>query len=352
MHNVDVVGDGRCDSPGYSAKYGTYSLMDSTTNQIICFFVADVANAGNSAAMEKYGLIKTLDFLEETDVNVACLTTDRHISIRKYMREDRSIILHQFDIWHVSKSVKKKLTKAAKKKGCNELSGWIKSIINHFWWSCCTCNGNTQLLKEKWISLVYHVHGIHEWDCGELYKECEHEEYSLAKQILKKWLENDGPAYNALKNIVLDKQLLKDLPQLRFFKHTGQLEVYHALLNKYCGKRFAYSYAGMVARTQLAVLDHHSGVTREQARTKDGNLRFKVAFTKVTGNWVAKKVMVTKDKNYQRELMDETIKIARKEKQPKHFLLPEVPANIATFENPGKDVVISRTTSRFKERKK
>ena len=49
--------------------------------------------------------------------------------------------------------------------------------------------------------------------------------------------------------------------------------------------------------------------------------------------------MVTKDKNYQRELMDETIKIARKEKQPKHFLLPEVPANIATFENPGKDVV-------------
>ena len=88
--------------------------------------------------------------------------------------------------------------------------------------ACCTCNGNAQLLKEKWISLVYHVY---EWDGCELYKECEHEEYSLAKQIRKKWLENDGPADNALKNIVLDKQLLKDLPQLRFFKHTGQLEV-------------------------------------------------------------------------------------------------------------------------------
>ena len=72
----------------------------------------------------------------------------------------------------------------------------------------------------------------------------------------------------------------------------------------------------------------------------------------VTGNWVAKKVMVTKDKNYQRALMNETIQIAKKEKQPKYFLLPEVPANIATVENPGKDVVISRTTSRFMERKK
>ena len=108
MSNVEVVGDGRCDSPGHSAKYGTYSLMDSTTNQLICFIVVHVANAGNSVAMEKYGLIKILDSLEETGVNVACLTTDRHISIRKYMREDRSKILHQFDIWHVSKSVKKR----------------------------------------------------------------------------------------------------------------------------------------------------------------------------------------------------------------------------------------------------
>ena len=30
-----VGGDGRCDSPGHSAKYGTYSLMDAEKNKIL-----------------------------------------------------------------------------------------------------------------------------------------------------------------------------------------------------------------------------------------------------------------------------------------------------------------------------
>ena len=30
-----LAGDGRCDSPGFSAKYCTYSLMDTDTNLIV-----------------------------------------------------------------------------------------------------------------------------------------------------------------------------------------------------------------------------------------------------------------------------------------------------------------------------
>ena len=30
-----VGGDGRCDNPGHSAKYGTYSLMDAEQNKIL-----------------------------------------------------------------------------------------------------------------------------------------------------------------------------------------------------------------------------------------------------------------------------------------------------------------------------
>ena len=33
--NLILAGDGRCDSPGFSAKYCTYSLLDTATNLII-----------------------------------------------------------------------------------------------------------------------------------------------------------------------------------------------------------------------------------------------------------------------------------------------------------------------------
>ena len=58
----ELVGDSRCDSPGYSAKYGTYAPMDSLTDKVMAFFIAHVRNAG-SANMEKMGLIETLNFL-------------------------------------------------------------------------------------------------------------------------------------------------------------------------------------------------------------------------------------------------------------------------------------------------
>ena len=35
--SVYVCGDGRCDTPGLLAKYGTYTLMDEKTNLIIEF---------------------------------------------------------------------------------------------------------------------------------------------------------------------------------------------------------------------------------------------------------------------------------------------------------------------------
>ena len=50
--SVDVCGDGRCDSPGHSAKYGTYTLMNEKTNLIIEFSVVQVTEEPSSNAME------------------------------------------------------------------------------------------------------------------------------------------------------------------------------------------------------------------------------------------------------------------------------------------------------------
>ena len=37
-----VGGDGRADSPGYSAKYGTYSLLELSCNKIVDFQLVQV----------------------------------------------------------------------------------------------------------------------------------------------------------------------------------------------------------------------------------------------------------------------------------------------------------------------
>ena len=49
---VNLCGDGRSDSPGHNAKYGTYSLMDEATGNIIDFSLVEVFEVSSSNAME------------------------------------------------------------------------------------------------------------------------------------------------------------------------------------------------------------------------------------------------------------------------------------------------------------
>lgn len=54
--------------------------------------------------MEKKGLLRSLAFTRDKGLTVRSLTTDRHRSIAKHLREKEPAILHFFDVWHVSKS--------------------------------------------------------------------------------------------------------------------------------------------------------------------------------------------------------------------------------------------------------
>ena len=125
--SIDILGDGRCDSPGYNAKYGTYTIMDRITGKILDMHVSHVGLAGTSARMELDGLKHLLQRLYDAFINVASLTTDRHKQVRAFLRKFRKDIRHQFDVWHFGKNIKKKLTKAAKKKCCEELGPLDKS---------------------------------------------------------------------------------------------------------------------------------------------------------------------------------------------------------------------------------
>ena len=58
--------------------------------------------------MEKEGLCRVLNSLQQKGFTIAELITDRHRQINKWLRETHPNITHYFDIWHVAKGKKTK----------------------------------------------------------------------------------------------------------------------------------------------------------------------------------------------------------------------------------------------------
>ena len=83
---------------------------------------------------------------------------------------------------------------------------------------CGNCDGNVQLLREKWKSLLDHVANKHKWSGNTLFHQCCHRciSSSEAKQIC--WLKPGSQAHIALEEVVLNKKLLKDLAKLTSVK--------------------------------------------------------------------------------------------------------------------------------------
>ena len=228
--------------------------------------------------MEKDGLLKLLDLFGSFPLTIKSIITDRHTQIKSYFKNNWKDIRHQVDVWHVGKKYFKKVGKVWGKKECYELNGWIKSIVNHLWWCFVSCNVSVKELKEKWISILYHVRNKHRWEESEIYK-CVHEKLPTEVLRLKKWLKEGTPAYIALEKVITAKNLLCDLKYFVDFNHTGQLKVYHSLYLKYCPKQLHFSYPGMVARSQLAVMDFNSGVHLTQATMKNNEPCYKIKST-------------------------------------------------------------------------
>lgn len=110
--------------------------------EIVHFELVEVSEASSSVAMEAMGFKRGLNYLLHMGVDVGVITTDRSPSICKIMREDYSNIHHEFDPWHVHKSVMKKLVAASNKKDNQDLRPWLKSVSNHLYWPCSSANGD------------------------------------------------------------------------------------------------------------------------------------------------------------------------------------------------------------------
>lgn len=173
---VQLAGDGRCDSPGFCAKYCTYTFMDTLTGKVVDFELKQVTQTGTSQSMEKAGFQETLDRLLDCGVPVTDVSTDRHSGIKKIMRDKYKSegIDHQFDPFHVANWIRKQLQAKSKYKKYSALAPWTKAIVSHLWWSARTCEEDPNMLEERWASVLHHITNEHEWEGNKLFHRCAH----------------------------------------------------------------------------------------------------------------------------------------------------------------------------------
>ena len=107
---VNLIGDGRCDSPGHNAKYCTYTMM-TDEGKVAAINVVQVTEVTSSNAMEKEGFERCIQDLASEEVTIMRIATDRHTSISSSMKKDHGEIDHQYDVWYLSKWIIKKTFK-------------------------------------------------------------------------------------------------------------------------------------------------------------------------------------------------------------------------------------------------
>ncbi|XP_077345647.1 uncharacterized protein LOC143989399 [Lithobates pipiens] len=351
-----LVGDGQCDSPGFSAKYCTYTFMEQRSKKIVDMEVVQVTQSTSSVAMEKFGFQKCLDRIREANLEVHIIGTDRHTGIRKLLKSpEYERIIHQFDIWHYVKNIKRKLLQISKKKAYRPLTPWIPSIVTHFYWCSRNCKGDEHEFKIRWESIMHHVINEHSWKIGETEYKCKHDDLSIDDQHVE-WLVKGSQAYDALSRIVLDAQIIKDIPHLIHFCKTGPLETFHSMMLKYRPKRIHYRYDSMEARTKIAVLCHNHNVTRKPAiiekRLETGETvqmaRKNLEFPHGRKKWIVRTVYEKMSSHHVIPILSDMISLTEgtvfSTWRSKNKLMPQ---NIAAEERPPKSTAVELQRTRF-----
>ncbi|XP_062591608.1 uncharacterized protein LOC134253115 isoform X1 [Saccostrea cucullata] len=301
-HAVKLGGDARCCSPGHTAKFGSYSVMDLSTSKVLDIQLVQSNEVPNSYHMELEGLKRCLRKLHQEEIPISHLVTDRHSQVKAYMKRDQPQIVHMFDVWHVAKGVYKKLEALSKKKNCELVGAWAHSISNHIYWCAASSDGNGELILEKWISILNHVTDVHEGH-GELYPRCLHGPVDD-----RQWIRRGSKAFLELETVVRGRMLLTDIKQLSNVGQTSCLEAYHKVVCFFAPKAVHFFYIQMQARIYLAALHFNENVSRPQSRTREGEKQYSVSYPKGRhGEGVAKEVKVDQTFNYISDLMDAVV---------------------------------------------
>jgi hypothetical protein len=314
---VKISGDGQFDSPGFSARFCFYTIIDTSTNAIIDFYVAEKTMTEYSARMEPFAAKKLLSRLFQENIDVKVLTTDRSGSLKSLMKEvnaarkERGLapIKHSFDIWHYIKAVMKDLYKACKLKKCSALCGWTKSIKNMLWFCFAECKGDPELLLEMILSIPLHVSGVHAFPSNKLFRSCLHGDLSAGHE--RPWLKAGSMS---MKKLVLalrgpNNCRLKDLAYMTEFQHTSSNESANARHNMYLPKSTAFGHPQAHVRSCLTAIDHNKNKDRKILLDVDGDERYNYSFTRDGQSYTAKPIKEPKDTSWRDEILEKVVQV-------------------------------------------
>jgi len=344
---LEVGGDGRADSPGHSAKYGSYTAMELRINKIIDLQLVQSNEVGGSYHMEQAGLERFIKFLESKDLTIGVLVTDRHLSIQKWVRESLPQTVHYFDVWHVAKGVGKKIDSVAKLKDCGVVGEWRRSISNHMYWCAGSSSGQSgEMVAAKWLSLLRHIQGIHHGH-SDLFPACTHPDLDHKR----KWLKPNTKPFDKLSSILSNKRLVADIKKLSPYHQTSSVEAFHSLLIRFAPKSVAFSYTGMLARMMLAGMHYNENSERRQAHSLQGKPVYALRFPKYKkGGHCVIPVKTSATYSYVSRLMDYLLTCTLADPSDAWQLWHQVevpPPLCSTFDRPEMCDAIAAHSSRF-----
>lgn len=307
MTNVAWSGHGRFDSLGHSAKYSAYTMFCPTIMKVVHFELLQANETGGSYQMELEGAKRAFAYLMSVGLKIAVFVSDRHRGAAKWLRECQPNTAHFFDIWHVARSIGKKMLTLSKQKGCERISQWIKGVRNHLHWcASSTKQGFKELIAAKWMSLMRYISNKHDKHQTPLFDKCAH-----GADIDKhKWIKIGTTAYDKLNSLLTGTTLVNDIKQLSGDAQTSCLEGLHATqpLAPKLGLLFemvCFSWLGTYCRHILASLHFNENVHRECQTSKDGTPYMKVTYPKFKlGDEVVREVAVPPTYRYVQEIKE------------------------------------------------
>jgi len=344
---LEIGGDGRADSPGHCAKYGSYTTLETRINKVIDVQLVQSNEVGGSYHMELAGLERSMELLKANGLIPGVVVTDRHPSVQKWMRDNLPETVHYYDVWHVAKGLTKKMESLSKQRSCELVHEWIRGISNHLYWCAASSAGQSgEVVAAKWLSVVRHIQNIHEGH-SELFDSCAHSELEYER----KWFKPHSLAFEKLSTLLTNSRLVKDVKKLSPLRQTSSVEAFHSLIIQFAPKSAAFSFKGMMTRLTLAALHYNANSDRKQAKNKDGLPRYSLRFPKYRkGGYTVQVIKEPPSFAYISDLMDVLLTQTMVDPTDAWELWDEVeepPALCSAVQHPDISEAVAMHTSRF-----